>query len=516
MTVGVCQNQAIWASLMQNKTSNDGKVASYLDLNNNISQQVIEQFSKYYSDVKKYDRPAIKNNPSAKLSNFIGNPNVIQEAVDYAFTPISWFQSFSSNRESEDNILTKLLQEIDNLIQKCYSGNQAAFKKLIDLSKGTSTAMGAVITNTTNLNEVTTKAKNAVYKLIDEAPDYPNMFQMMTESGLLDEKEFGDSANLPAKLINEAASSSKAMQQLKKLISSGTFRLEDYVDKAIELDPNSAVATLVDLSQSNISKDQKLTIANTLSEVATNNPGSQAGMMAAKGLKKIIKSEGQNSILAAAFEGLTKAAMAGNNEALKSLEDLVTDPTISKNKAMKAVESLTKVASNGSASGGQATKILVGLANNKRLAPQIREKVVDGLTEIASSGNGNAALASDGLLELAKLPQDKIGKKALTNLMSLKNTGIMDQGKLTEVMKTAATSNKTDTPLKKLASNRITSSKSDSLFNNKSELNNNTNVFKYNNNLTSISFSNSINEGKKPKLFINSDSGFNNTQQYFV
>lgn len=494
MTLGVFYNQASLASQVFRKAASNEKIALSTNSNNNISQQIVETFSKYYSDIKKYDRSSNKDQHLTSFQGFTNESVSPQQAIAPAFTPVSSVKSFkynpyqSSLSNEDQDTTSKLLEEIDGLVQKCYSGNSAAFKKLISLSKGSLSSVTGLIKSDLVMDEVVTKAKNAVYTLIDEAPGYPSLFQMMTESGLLDEKEFGEAANLPAKLINEAATSTIAFQQLQKLLSSGTFRLDDYGRKAIELNPDSAVATLVNLSQGNKSKDQGITIANLLSEVATNRPGSSAGEEAAKGLKKIIKSEGQNSILRAAFEGLTKAAMAGNNMALQSLKDLVVDPTISKNKAMQAVEGLTKVASSGTASGGEATKILGGLARDKRLAPQIREKVVDGLTEIASSGNGNSGIASDALLDLAKIPQDPIGKKALNNIQNMKNTDMMDQGKLTDVLETAATSNKTDNSLKKTAQNMLSSTINLIPFIDKNnDNNNNNNLIPLNNNIAFIS-----------------------------
>jgi phage gp36-like protein len=125
--------------------------------------------------------------------------------------------------------------------------------------------------------------------------------------------------------------------------------------------------------------------------------------------------------------------------------------------------------------------MLANLARNKRLAPQIREKVVDGLTQVAASGNGNAAVAADALLELAKFPNDPIGKKALANITSMKNTDMMDQGKLNEVLQNAATSNKTDVPMKKTAQMMLENSAKANPFNTKKQSGQNNNPNEGNN-----------------------------------
>jgi hypothetical protein len=459
MTLGVFYNQNAISNSMLNKAPARPGFNIAGDAELSLVQRFVHNFVQNPDQQTQLQRSTAQNIYQMARKPDSGGQNESQQAVDFAFQPAGKVKSFgyspfqTAKTEGQEDELQKLLDEVDELVQKCYSGNEAAFRKLINLSKGTLSTINGMINNNSEMQEVYTKAKNAVYTLIDEAPNYPGMFQMMSQSGLLDEKEFGESANMAAKLINDAAYSTQSMQQLEQLLSSGTIKLEDYAKQAIEKDPNSAIETLVNLSQGNIRKDQKLTIVNLLSDEAENKPGSQSGEKAAKGLQKIIKTEGQNGILRAAFEGLTKSAIAGNQQSLKSLEELVKDPTISKNKAIQAVECLSKVASHGNSAGGEATKMLAGFTRDKRLAPQIREKAVDGLTQVAESGNANASMAGDALLDLAKLPQDPVGKKALANVTSMKNKDALNQGKLNEVLETAATSNKTDHPLKKMALN---------------------------------------------------------------
>jgi len=459
MTLGVFYNQNAISNSMLNKAPARPGFNIAGDAELSLVQRFVHNFVQNPDQQTQLQRSTAQNIYQMARKPDSGGQNESQQAVDFAFQPAGKVKSFgyspfqTAKTEGQEDELQKLLDEVDELVQKCYSGNEAAFRKLINLSKGTLSTINGMINNNSEMQEVYTKAKNAVYTLIDEAPNYPGMFQMMSQSGLLDEKEFGESANMAAKLINDAAYSTQSMQQLEQLLSSGTIKLEDYAKQAIEKDPNSAIETLVNLSQGNIRKDQKLTIVNLLSDEAENKPGSQSGEKAAKGLQKIIKTEGQNGILRAAFEGLTKSAIAGNQQSLKSLEELVKDPTISKNKAIQAVECLSKVASHGNSTSGEATKMLAGFTRDKRLAPQIREKAVDGLTQVAESGNANASMAGDALLDLAKLPQDPVGKKALANVTSMKNKDALNQGKLNEVLETAATSNKTDHPLKKMALN---------------------------------------------------------------
>jgi len=253
-----------------------------------------------------------------------------------------------------------------------------------------------------------------------------------------------DMGKAKVKLMEKAATSGSAMTSFKKLLIAGFIRLDEVMEKAFANNPSAAISVLCNIALDNMPKNIRLTAVKKLSDVAEKQPGTNAGGMAAKALEKIIVSEGQNGILDQAFEGLKKAAMAGNDQAFTSLANIALSPAVSFNKAYKAIECLTEIGMSSSGGSGKATDLLISFTQNKNASPSIRKKSVDGLTRIAASGNQSANKASDALLKLAMNPEDSTGYRALTNILSMKNTDNMDQEKLVKVIHNGARNDKMD------------------------------------------------------------------------
>ncbi|MEW5820560.1 MAG: hypothetical protein AB1782_10250, partial [Cyanobacteriota bacterium] len=439
------------------------KQADQLGIDTKIDGQLVEKFASFHANVDKYDRAASESYDQQFNKLFANLPNsqeiqinMAYQASQKAVEKISEVQEYrlqSGIEARKQRIIDWALDNLELFKMKSYNGDYICFKRIVETSQGKFNDLYSNLD--INFSEVFLRAAQILDELVKDSPEYPELLSMILSSQLITESQYNELQDAPAKLMNKAAHSQNAMRCFKQLLNSGKIRLEDFAERAIELDPSSAIVTLLKLALGNSRKDQRLTIVNLLSKVAKEQTGTMGGSLAAKGLKKIIKSEGQNGILKAAFNGLKESAKAGNAQSMKALKELAEDPTISMNKAFMAIECLTDIAKSSSNAGGAATDILIDVANNKKLSTKVRFKSVDGLTDIVKSGNANAGKASDALLKLARTPEDPVGNKALKNILNLQDTEKFDQNNLAKVMFGAAKNKKLGNKTRLSAYNKL-------------------------------------------------------------
>lgn len=380
--------------------------------------------------------------------------NVAAQSSKQAMDILSQSLSRKTERSLEDirqDAIRMLINQIDLAKLKCYGGDAEAFKMIIDYLQG----KFPPYLESMDLSDVSLEAGKALEQLIKDSPEYPALLGMIISSNRLNGSEHSELTDAPAKLMNKSSQSQEAMQIFKKLLNKGTIRLEDFAERAVDLDPGNAIKALTKLAIGSGDKSQALTAVKILSKVAEQRSGTNAGSKAAKGLKKVIKVHGNQQIIDAAFDGLKRASSAGNGEALKSIKDLAKDPTISKNKAFKAVDVLKELASSGSNAGGTATDFLIDIATDKKVSTKVRFKSIDSLGEVAGAGNANSKKAADGLLKIARNPESAMGHRALQNILSQQKTDQFDQENLSKVLFLAAKSNRLDRKTKVAAYNKL-------------------------------------------------------------
>lgn len=431
----------------------NAKKAEQLGIDTKIAPQLIAKVAAFQADVNKLDQAAKGSHNLFDALNNASQPQNQQIQDEASFSAAKSTDKIQEIQEDrlqsridtiKAQMVQSLIESVDLYKLKSYSGDFSCFKKLIDIAHGKFDTLQMMLAGDVDLSEVILHSQKSVEELAKDSPEYPVLLEMIMKSQLISESQYSELQDAPAKMMNNAAHSEKAMMAFKRLLNSGQVRLEDFAERAVELDPTSAIVSLVKLGLSSARKDQRLSVTKILSKVAKESAGTMAGSMAAKGLKKIIKSEGENGVLREAFSGLKESAMAGNKESLKGLKDLAVDPTVSTNKAFKAIECLTEVASSSSNAGSEATDILVGVANDKKVSPKVRMKSVDGLTDVVKSGNANANKAASALVKLAQNPIDPVGNRALKNILSLDNTEKFDQNDLSKVLFGAAKNKKLD------------------------------------------------------------------------
>lgn len=458
LLIGLQQTQRIVNSKAFALQANNSKVAQNLGLNVQMDFQTVNNIAafSYQSNESNQSRNAenklTQSNQQSKAFEILDN--LASDSSKYAIEKLSEsLDTRTADRieRMKEAYVRSLLNQVDLCKLKSYGGDFESFKTIIDYAQGKFTAMMEGL----DLSEVSLSAAQAIEQLVKDSPDYPALLGMIISSQLLIESQHQELTDAPAKLMNKSSHSQEAMTVFKNLLNKGSIRLEDFAERAIELDPTSAVVALTKLAVGSSDKSQTLTAVNLLSKVARESSGTMAGSKAAKGLKKVIKVHSNQQIVDAAFDGLKKASSAGNGEALKSITELAKDPTISQNKAFKAVDTLKDLATTNSPAGGQATDFLVDIATDKKVSTKVRFKSIDSLGEVAAAGNANSKKASDGLLKIARNPESAMGARALDNILSLKKTDQFDQDNLSKVLFMAAKSNRLDRKTKIAAYNKL-------------------------------------------------------------
>lgn len=454
--LGISFSNSVLKKRLSRVQASNTKQAEELGIDTKVNSQAVSHFAQLAQKIEKYDKSAGEN-----FRYLYTTPDDSQQAKQPAderqatagIEQYQYQQNLNNITFRKEKIKQMYLDQVESAKFACYQGDSESFKLLVDYAQGK--ILNVTSFSDIDLSEVLFEAGNAIRLLVKDSQDYPKLMTMIMSSGLLNNSKHSQLQDAPAKLMNKSAHSGNAMQSFKKMLNSGQIRLGDFAEKAVSMDPTSAVKVLTKLALGNTRKDQRLTIVGILSKVATKQAGSNAGSMASKALKKIIKSEGENGVLRAAFHGLKQSAMAGNKESLTSLKDLAVDPTISTNKAFKAINCLTEIAMSGSNAGGEATDILVDVANNKKVSPNVRMKSIDGLGKVVQSGNANSGKASEALLKMAQNPENPFGKRALDNILNIQDTDKFDQTKLATVMHTAAKSKKLDNKTRGAAYNKL-------------------------------------------------------------
>jgi hypothetical protein len=465
MTLGFNYTSRFLTGKVSQTLPQNAQKAEQLGIDTSVKGQLLDNYAAFYSDKSQFEAiyqknhtitSAQKQQPSMQAQTAIQEQaSIFAKQAATSVQQVEFDRIESKIGDIQSVIVQAILAQIEMLKGKCYQGNFTCFKALIDISEGKINILNNNFSENLDLSEVFQRAHKAIEELVKDSSSYPELLSMIISSNLVSASQHSELADGPAKLMNMAAGSNSAMEKLKNLMNKGQIRLEDFAERAIALDPSSAIHVMSRLATSSKSKSETLSIVNILSKVATEQTGTNAGGQAAKALGKIIKTHSDQGIVKAAFTGLKKSAMAGNTNSLKMLEKLAKDPTISFNKAAQAIECLTEIGKSSSGSSGEATNMLIGIAKDKKLSPKLRMKSVDGLTEISATGGANSGKASDVLLDFAKNPAGPVGHRALVNILKLNNTDHFDQQKLAGVMHSAARNSKVSPKLKLAAYNKL-------------------------------------------------------------
>lgn len=423
--------------------------------NNPVSTSPMENF---FQQFKALDQAANQG-----INNFQQNPAVTRQPT----THVNPTQSLSGKRklspeEEEKNrkkikkmadnrskaALMGLKAKVNSLKSSVYQGSTSALKELDKIASGSGDPRFQLL-NKNDLGTIMTLGKESLDELSNNADRSPKLLGTFIQAKK--QNRVGISAE---KLIGDSAFSSGALQTMTKLINNG-LKLDDHIKKAMGTNPAKAIWGLTYLADQNIPKSARLSIAQALSNTAKDKGGSYLGQQAAKGLKRIIKQEGQNSISDQAFSGLKEAGTAGNNFALQYLEDIANDHTVSYNKATKAVKALSGVAQDNpnGPSGGNAVKCLYRVIN-KQGENSILRAAFKGLKEASMKGNSKAVDALGSVALNSNLSLNK-ANKAINALGDVVQSGQGHAPKALNVLKVLATDKGARGSVKRMARNKL-------------------------------------------------------------
>ena len=340
------------------------------------------------------------------------------------------------NQLLSSNSLDEGETEIYQLIASALQAEVKSFEELLTKSKYATASLSSL-------------ANFGVNQVVSKSDKSSDLLDMLSSSN----SEY--SAEASAKLLHMSAESAKATKKLGRLVQSNQVSLKKTAQKAKKENPENTAKGLDNLYRNtNLSKEDRLTVTNVLTNIATENPLNGAGKAAASGLENIFKKD-TGSVARNAAVGLRFAAIAGNNDATQGLINVAKSPTAGKNKNMEAIIQLTKVAKSGSTQSQNATDAITEMANNSNFSGKIKEQLVDSLGQIAYNGGNNGKKALNSLAHIASDDKSPHQKQAFNNITKVKSGQALGSEEVAKAFANIAESKRTDTKLKKQATHKL-------------------------------------------------------------
>lgn len=471
------QNQFEMQSLLAKNSAGKGNFAAVFNQNALSVPQREHSINNFFDAINELDSAAGNNNClNANIQSGQGALRSQGSSSAHLGNEKSEKNREERERTRSKNNLTLLKSKISQLKSDCYSGSSGALEKLDKLATGQGDERVSLL-NSQDLNELINYANDAMQELVGNAHNSPRLLSTFMKAKKLSTSGMEDLK--PEKLIKDSAFSSAALQMVTRLANDG-MKMDNPIKQAMGSNAGKAIWGLTYLAQENIPKSARLSIAQSLSTVAKEKSGSYTGVLAAKALKSIVKSEGQNGVMEQAFEGLKNAGTAGNDFALHSLEEIANDHTVSYNKATKAVKAISGVAKDNpnGPSGAKAVKSLYRVIHQQG-ENSILRAAFNGLEQASMNGNGKSVDALGSVALNSNLSLNK-AKKAIDALGNVVQSGQGQASKAFGVLNTLATDKDARFSVKQMARQKIHSIAGEapsSLM----QANTNTNVFNFQN-----------------------------------
>lgn len=394
------------------------------------------------------------------MANLMNNNNVPAQMRNPALESLNAQvnQSLTAEQSKVSNLSTKLsdskskLSEVKDLLSSSdTSSDQSEIYQLI---------ASALQAEVKAFEELLSKAKYAVSELsglasygvnqvVGESSKSADLLEMLSRSN----SEYSSEAS--TKLIHMSSESADATKKLGGLVQSGKLSLKKASIDAKDKDPQKTAEGLDNLYRNtNLSKEDRLTVTQVLTNIATENPLNAAGSAAASGLENIFKKD-SGAVARNAAVGLRIAAIAGNERATDGLINVATSPVAGKEKNLEAIMQLTKVAKSGAGQSQKATDAITKMAQNPNFAGKVKEALVDSLGEIAYNGGNNGEKALDSLANIAEDDKSPHQKQAFNNILKQKTGNALGNSQVVRAFASISESHRADSKLKKQSTQKL-------------------------------------------------------------
>lgn len=389
----------------------------------------------------------LHNNMSAGIKEpaFAQMNSKINKSLDKEESNVANLSSaLGSTKSSLDKIKSKITsgdatdeeKQIYQLIASALESKLTAFEDLLDKAKTASSQLSAI-------------ANFGISQVVKESENSSSLMEMLSKSS----SEYSSDAS--TKLLKESSNSASATKKFGGLVQKGQISLKKVAQQAANEDPQKTAEGLDNLYRNTtLSKEDRLTVTQVLSNIAIDNPLNGAGKASAVALENIFKKD-SGTVAKNAATGLRMAATAGNEQATDSLINVAVSPVAGKEKNMEAIMQLTKVAKAGCAQSTKATTALNKMAQSNNMPGDLKEQLIDSLSQIAYNGGENGQQSLDTLGMIAGDDKNPHNKSAFNAIMKNKSKNNLSNSKVVESFANIAESKRMDTKMKNQATEKL-------------------------------------------------------------